>query len=144
MFDWILSHGRLLWWLAIVSAAMFVASLAAMPWLLVRIPPGYFMTDKHPHPWADRHPLIRTTFLVAKNLLGIVLVLLGVLMLVLPGQGILTIIVGLLLMNFPGKHRLLLWTISRPAVLRSVNWVRAKAGHEPLVVPNVTAESSPS
>jgi hypothetical protein len=39
------------------------------------------------------------------------------------------------LLDFPGKHRALLWTISRPAVLKSVNWIRDKAKHEPLVVP---------
>lgn len=141
MLAWVQQHARLMWWLAVLSAAMFVASLAAMPWLLVRIPPRYFMTDKHPHPWADRHPIIRLLFSAGKNLLGLALVALGVLMLVLPGQGILTILVGLVLLDFPGKHRVLLWTVSRPTVLKSINWIRAKAGHEPLVVPAVPAEA---
>lgn len=141
MLEWVQGHGRLMGWLVVMSVAMFVVSLAAMPWLLVRIPPRYFMTDKHPHPWADRHPLVRLAFVAGKNMLGVLFLILGALMLVLPGQGILTILAGLVLLDFPGKHRVLLWAVSRPTVLKSINWIRARAGHEPLVVPSVTAEA---
>jgi len=135
MIDWIHSHANLMWWLVAISALTFVTSVIAVPWMLVRIPARYFMSTKHEHPWADRHPLIRHSFVIGKNLLGIVFVVLGLAMLILPGQGILTILAGLVLLDFPGKHRVLLWTISRPAVLKSVNWIRGRAHHEPLVVP---------
>jgi len=135
MLDWVHGHERLMWWLVAISALTFVVSIVAVPWMLVRIPSRYFMTTTHEHPWADRHPLIRHSFTIGKNLLGLIFVALGVLMLILPGQGVLTILAGLVLLDFPGKHRALLWTISRPAVLKSVNWIRDKAKHEPLVVP---------
>lgn len=124
-----------MWWLIGISAVTFVTSIIAVPWMLMRIPARYFMTAKHPHPWADRHPVIRHSFVIGKNLLGFIFVVLGLLMLILPGQGILTILAGLVLLDFPGKHRVLLWTMSRPAVLKSVNWIRGKAHHEPLVMP---------
>ena len=124
-----------MFWLAGISALTFVVSIVAVPWMLVRIPARYFMSTRHEHPWADRHPLIRHSFVIGKNLLGIIFVILGLLMLILPGQGILTILAGLVLLDFPGKERVLLWTISRPMVLKSVNWIRAKSNHEPLVVP---------
>src|SRR5262245_54109823 len=127
MFAWIESHERLMLWLVGLSAVMFFASIIAVPWMLVRIPPRYFMTRHHAHAFRDRHPLIRFAVFAAKNLLGAALVLLGLLLLVLPGQGILTILAGLVLLDFPGKHRALLWTISRPAVLKSVNWIRERA-----------------
>jgi hypothetical protein len=135
MMAWLHAHERIMFWLVAVSALTFVVSLVAVPWMLVRIPPRYFMTAQHAHPWADRHPVIRHSFIIGKNLLGIIFVILGLLMLILPGQGILTILAGLVLLDFPGKERVLLWTISRPAVLKSVNWIRGKANHEPLVVP---------
>ena len=135
MLDWVKSHEQWMWWLVAISALTFVVSIAAVPWMLVRIPPRYFMSVNHAHPWADRHPLIRHSLTIGKNLLGLIFVILGLAMLVLPGQGILTILAGLVLLDFPGKHRVLLWTISRPAVLKSVNWIRGKANHEPLVVP---------
>jgi hypothetical protein len=135
MLQWMHAHGRLMWWLIVLSAFTFVTSLVAVPWMLVRIPARYFMTTDHPHPFADRHPVIRHSITLGKNVLGLVLIALGVLMLVLPGQGLLTILAGIVLVDFPGKHRVLLWTISRPTVLKSVNWIRKKANHEPLVVP---------
>jgi hypothetical protein len=135
MFDWLRGHQTLMWWLVGISAFTFVVSLLAVPWFLVRIPPRYFMSTKHAHPFGDRHPIIRGTLIVAKNLLGLAFIALGVLMLVLPGQGILTLLAGFVLLDFPGKHKVLLWTISRPAVLKSVNWIRQRAGREPLVVP---------
>jgi len=57
----------------------------------------------------------------------------GIAMLVLPGQGILAILGGIELMDFPGKYRLERWIVSRPAVLRSVNWLRRRMGRPPLV-----------
>ena len=136
MNSWVLAHERLMWWLVVFSAVTFITSVVAVPWLLVRIPPRYFMTTHHPHPWADRHPLIRVTFLFAKNLFGVILLAIGLALLVLPGQGILTILAAAVFLDFPAKHRVLLWTISRPAVLKSVNWIRERAGREPLVVPD--------
>src|SRR5215510_3056306 len=114
MLDWIREHQGLMEFLVLSSAAMFVLSVVAVPWMLVRIPPRYFMTAHHEHPWRDRHPLLRAGFTIVKNLIGLALVAIGLLLLVLPGQGILTILAGLVLLDFPGKHRLLLWTISRP------------------------------
>ena len=51
----------------------------------------------------QRYPVLRPLLLIAKNLLGFVLIVAGIAMLVLPGQGLLTIVVGVVLMNFPGR-----------------------------------------
>jgi hypothetical protein len=58
--------------------------------------------------------------------------LMGVAMLVLPGQGVLTIITGLLLLDFPGKYRFERWLVRRGPVLRGVNWLRDRAGRQAL------------
>ena len=139
MNDWLAAHSGILWGLVIFSAVTFLTSIVAVPWFLVRIPARYFTATHHAHPWADRHPFMRAALVVGKNLLGVVLLAVGFALLFLPGQGILTILAGVVLVDFPGKHRVLLWTISRPAVLASVNWIREKAKREPLVMP---AESS--
>ncbi len=70
--------------------------------------------------------------LTGKNALGYLFVLMGIAMLVLPGQGILTIMIGVTLLDFPGKYRLERWLVSRRPVLRSINWLRRCAGREPL------------
>ncbi len=135
MIGWLQAHQTWMWWLVGISAFTFVVSLLAVPWLLVRIPPRYFMATKPGHPWGDQHPAVHVMLLIGKNLLGAVFIVLGALMLVLPGQGILTILAGLVLLDFPGKHKVLVWTVSRPPVLSSINWLRNRAKREPLVVP---------
>jgi hypothetical protein len=85
--------------------------------------------------------VLRVCGLIVKNLLGIVFIVAGLIMLLLPGQGVLTILIGLTLMNFPGKHALERWIVRQPAVLRAINWIRAKAHQPALEFPaeNITA-----
>jgi hypothetical protein len=98
--------------------------------------PDYFL---HPSPpvesWRRRHPALRISTLVIKNVLGVVLLLAGLAMLVLPGQGIITILVAMSLLNFPGKRSLELRIIRQGPVLQAINWIRARAKRPPLVVP---------
>ena len=58
----------------------------------------------------------------------------GMAMLVLPGQGLLTLLMGFLLLDFPGKYRLEKWLFLRRRVREGVNWLRKRAGSEPLRV----------
>ena len=135
MIPWIQANDAVLWWLAASSAFTFVASLVAVPWLVVRIPRDYFAPGAVQRvPWADRHPAVRLAFAIGKNVLGCVFVAAGLLMLVLPGQGMLTIVVGIMLLDFPGKQGVLRWIVRRPPVLESINWLRRRSGRAPLIV----------
>lgn len=122
--------------LGVLSAVTFVVSLLAVPEIIARLPRDYFLRE---HPLTDvrkkEHPVIRWSFLIAKNLLGFTLVLGGIAMLVLPGQGVLTILIGLMLLNFPGKREVELWILRRSAVEKVVNWIRRKRKQEPLLFP---------
>jgi len=133
LLEWANDREALLIAMAVLSAAVFVLSLASVPWLVSRIPTDYFDTSRRPTlPWAEHHPLVRWPLLVLKNLTGLVFLAAGIAMLVLPGQGLLTMLAGLVLMNFPGKYRLERWLIRQPAVLGTVNWLRRRRGREPL------------
>ena len=121
--------------LAIFSLITFVGTLIIVPMLVVRIPADYFLYKKrHKAPWASQHPLIRVIFIAGKNLLGYILVVMGIVMLMIPGQGILTIVIGLILVDFPGKYRLERWVIRHQSVLRSINWFRRRANRNPIVL----------
>jgi hypothetical protein len=133
--QWIAGHQTAVAWLAALSAVAFVGSLLALPLLVARIPHDYFVAGRpHRMPWADRHPAIRLALGIGKNLVGVALVLAGVMMLVLPGQGALTIVVGVVLTDFPGKHAMLRRIVAQPPVLASANWLRRRAGEPPLIV----------
>jgi hypothetical protein len=123
-------------WLVAGSAATFVLSLALLPAVVVWIPADYFVRDlRRPVSPLARHPVLRLSFLVAKNVAGGLLFLAGVLMLFTPGQGILGMLAGLWLMDFPGKRKLERRLVGRPAVLRSLNALRARFGRPPLESP---------
>jgi hypothetical protein len=112
---------------------MFLLGIAAVPWFIVRVPDDYFVHSRRPDP-AWRVSWLRWVWLAAKNLLGLGFLFMGILMLVLPGQGILTILIALTLLDFPGKFRLERWVVTRRGVLDSINWVRKRNGRKPLVV----------
>ncbi len=131
--DWITENQQIFWILGIASVVIFFASLLIMPALIVRIPTDYFShDDRPPSRWATTHPAIRLTILIGKNLLGAVLVLGGLAMLVLPGQGLLTLFAGIVLLDFPRKYDFERWLVRRPWVHRPINWLRRKRGREPL------------
>ena len=133
LLDWICSHEAVVAWLGAMSVVTFFATLAAIPLLVARIPADYFVRNRSestesPGRWTPS----RMVWHVAKNLLGIVFVLAGLAMLVLPGQGVLTILIGVMLMNFPGKSAWERRIVAQPRVRRAINWLRAKAKQPPL------------
>lgn len=127
MLDWAEAHQSWFIWLAVISVVTLAASALLIPWLVAKLPADYFARDDHPAAWANAHPLLRVLLLIAKNLFGLLLIVLGILMLVLPGQGVLTIVAGIALVDFPGRHRLVQWIVARAPVMNALNWVRRRA-----------------
>jgi Putative transmembrane protein (PGPGW) len=121
--------------LGVLSVVSFVATLVVIPWIVLRIPNDYFSRPvRVALVSSDSHPSVKVLVFIAKNLLGLAVVLLGIAMLVIPGQGLLTILIGVILIDFPGKYKFLRWLISRKPVMKSANWLRAKGGKEPLAI----------
>lgn len=122
------------YWIGGISLAAFVATLAIIPWLVLRIPEDYFAVDRRQGICRDCHRPIGLWLLlrIMKNAAGAVFVMAGIVMLITPGQGVLTIIVGISLMNFPGKFRLERWLVSRGPTLRIINHLRVRRGKPPL------------
>ena len=123
------------WLFAALILVPFFGTLFIVPWLVVRIPADYFLVSKRKPLWR-RGQFVpwQILLLVLKNILGIAIVLMGIAMLVLPGQGLLTILIGLLLVNFPGKFQCERWLVSRRPVLKSVNWMRHRVGKAKLLI----------
>ena len=112
---------------------MLVLGALLAPAIIARIPADYFVREVREETRSWHAMRIATR--VAKNLLGVLLLAAGILMLVLPGQGILTIFAALMLLEFPGKRRLELAIIRQPIVLKAVQWLRQRAGRDPLDLP---------
>jgi hypothetical protein len=112
-----------------VFVLTFVVSLGAVAAVVVRLPANYFRED-YMSPLAEQHPIVRWTGVILKNVLGTLLVLLGLFLSLpgIPGQGLLTILIGVMLLSFPGKRRLERRLVSRPSVLAAINALRAYFG----------------
>ncbi len=125
-------------WASVFSVLMALVSLVAVPWVVARLPADYFSHERR-ETWRGRgnEPLPALLAGLLKNGVGLLLCVLGVVMLVTPGQGLLTLMAGLLLMNFPGKYRLEQALVRRPAVLRALNWIRSRSGRPPFEAPTV-------
>ena len=133
---WIEGHPGLSLGLAGLSVVTFVGSLLALPVLVARLPVDYF-TDprRHRNRLRQDRPLFYVALRGLKNLVGWALILSGILMLVLPGQGLLTILIGLILIDFPGKYALERRLASNPRILGAINWLRRRSGRDPLLAP---------
>jgi hypothetical protein len=130
--DW-LWNPALLAVLSAASIALFVASLLAIPWFVARLPADYFCLHRdRPSLLHVENPSLRKLLKVGKNLLGALLLLAGIAMLLLPGQGIITILVSLVLLDFPGKRRFLSRLVARPHVAKTLNGIRRRRGEPPL------------
>ena len=133
LLDLIRHHSSLLSWLAVFSVVAFVGTLVSIPALVIRIPADYFLHERRPAGGRDDSGSLRHLILTGvKNVIGILFVLAGLVMLVLPGQGLLTILIGLMLMNFPGKYALQRGLVRHKKVLAAVNYMRTRAGRPPI------------
>lgn len=112
--------------IGIVSITMFVGTLAAIPWLVRRLPADYFVRPPPQHSLPKK---------IARNVLGFALIAAGIAMLVLPGQGIITVLIGLSIVDLPIKHRVIRWLLQQPKIQEGVQRLRSKAGKPPLVIP---------
>lgn len=134
--DWVANNEALVGWLAASSLLIFVGSLLLIPWLIVRIPADYFVRDKSRRSMLRGYnPLLISVLRVLRNLLASIFVAVGVVLLILPGQGLLTIFLGVVVADFPGKHRLVNWLVAQPGICRPLNWLRHRAGKEPIQSP---------
>ena len=142
MYDWLYENviaramGLGLVWGLVIFLVTFTFSLAVTALVLVKLPATYFHHDHDRDFWAERHRALRWAGVVAKNIFGLFLVLLGAIMSLpgVPGQGVLTILLGVMLLDFPGKRRLERKLVCRPKVRRAIDRIRARFGKPPLVL----------
>ena len=133
MLDWIAAYDEWFAILGIVSLVFFLGSVFVVPWNILSLPADYFM-----HTPADTRKLnIGRAFLhIGKNVLGALFIVIGLLMLILPGQGILTLLLGFSLIDFPAKRAVQVRLLRMRRVRRAVDWIRLRGKRRPLKIPD--------
>lgn len=120
-------------WLLTFGLTFFI-SIGLIVLVLVKLPANYFSS----HYQADFLPnttwYVRWGALILKNILGVFLIALGIILSVpgVPGQGFLTILLGLIMLDIPGKRPIEAKIIGRPPVLAAANKIRHRYGKPPL------------
>jgi len=139
VWNWIVQFWQTLTWSQIAWTTAFtlitiLISYGAIVIGIIKIPADYFSATYAKEIRADQHFSIRWTALIAKNLIGFVMIIAGIIMLFTPGPGVPTILLGLIMMDIPGKRPLEARLIRRPMVLAAVNDLRARYKKPPLVM----------
>ena len=126
--EWLASYSSILIGIGGLSILILMFSIIGLGWFISQIPEDYFIHEKRQAKnWDQYSSETRMMMIIVKNVIGIVMLISGLLLLILPGQGILTMIIGILLIDYPGKFKLEQKIISIPSVFRGLNWFRAKS-----------------
>ena len=124
-------------WAAVLCIALLVLSLLVAAAVVLSLPSTYFVQRAVPHAAVNWHPAVRVLIRLAKNLLGLALVAMGIVLSIpgIPGQGVLIVLIGLLLLDFPAKRRLMRKLLNQPRVRTAINRLRTRFGRPPLQFP---------
>ena len=137
MTDWLSFFTPYLPWMALASFLSLILVVVLLPAIVLQLPEDYFVRERRqPVGQKKGQPVLMGIINVVKNLLGVLFILAGVLMTVLPGQGLLTILIGIMLVNFPGKYRLEQALIRQEMISRPLNSLRRKARKKPFEMPD--------
>ncbi len=122
------------WVLGAITLGTMAFSVALLIGAIVAFPEDYFAGDR---PRSRTHPVARLALKLAKNLLGLLFVVLGVILSFpgIPGQGFLTICVGLLMLDLPHKRALELRLLRNAKLRQFLNHIRARFRRPPLRLP---------
>ena len=139
MFDFLSDFFLALTWRKVlIGAAIFLvsffANLGIVSLILVKIPADHFSKSRKTKFWAGPRPWLHAAKVIGKNIGGILLVALGIVLSLpgVPGQGLLTVLLGIMLLDFPGRERLEQKLLSKPSIVNSINKLRGRFGKKPL------------
>lgn len=133
-FSYFLQNNQIFLYISGLSTIFFLLSLVGLSWLISIIPHNYFVDKKRVSFIKMKNPLMWLSIVIIKNSIGLILILCGILMLILPGQGVLTIITGLIFLDYPGKFRFERSLVRNKLILNSMNWIRRKLDKPDLII----------
>ena len=119
---------------ALIFVASFLINLAIVSGILVKLPADHFNKKRKTKFWSGPNPALHAAKVIGKNIAGVLLVALGVVLSLpgVPGQGLLTILLGIMLLDFPGRERLEQKLLSKPSIVNTINRLRARFDKPPL------------
>lgn len=124
----------------VLTTVAAIAYFIVISYIITQIDKRYFLRKQtsdddgsEPHRLTSMNSSVTCVIKIAKIIVGVCLLVVGLVMLVLPGQGLITMLIGLSLLPFPGKNKMEQNILSRRSVRSSLNWIRMKANKEPFI-----------
>jgi hypothetical protein len=141
MMEWLSKFWETLTWQTIgLGVGLFLFSLilsfAAIGIVMVKIPENYF-SSHYERDFLPGSPfLVRWGAVILKNILGVILIIIGIILSLpgVPGQGLLTVLLGLIMLDIPGKRPIEARIIKRPTILSAINNLRSRYKKPPLIL----------
>jgi hypothetical protein len=124
----------------LLGLGLFLVSLLvsffAIAIVMVKVPPTYFSLEHRREFMTGHHWVVRYGAVILKNIFGLFLIIVGILLSLpgVPGQGILTILLGLIMLDIPGKRPIEAKIIQQPRVLAAINNLRSRYDKPPLIM----------
>ena len=120
----------------VLGLVMSLLTSAAVSAFLLWIPPDHFVAHRRGVSRRIHSPVLRLGWRIAKNLLGLFLVVLGIVLALpgVPGPGLLTVLVGLFFVDLPGKRKLERALLGRRPVRSAINRLREKFNRPKLLL----------
>lgn len=112
--------------IGIVSFGVFAGSLVITIWMILSLPADFWQ-ERDSDSKEKNHPAIS----LLRNILAVALFPAGLIMLVMPGQGILTLLAAFLVSDFPFRKKIINKLLDSPRIERGLNRIRRRFGKEP-------------
>lgn len=135
IFGWLKAHGLVV---GIISGASLVGSIFLCSLVIAYLPCDYFRAKRRAS--RIRKPFLWGGLILLKNLVAVILIIVGIILIPLPGQGILTVLIGIVISDIPGKRKLERRIIRSPMVLSALNHIRSRFNRPLLVLDEPTTE----
>lgn len=133
LFEWVKAHVVAL---GVASVMSFIVSILFCTLAIAYLPTDYFLSNRRAS--RIKQPVLRIMLKLLKNLLAVVLIIVGFIQIPLPGQGVLTILIGVVISDIPGKRRIERRIIRLPAILSAANGIRSRFKRPLLVLDKST------
>ena len=132
--DWIRDNDQLIQWVGIASIFLFFLSLFLLRYVILRLPEDYFIKVSSISK-SNSKSLKKIIVRIAKNALGFLLTICGIVLLFTPGQGMITILIGLCLIDLAFVNQWKKKMIYNSKVQKALNWIRSKKSVKPFNFP---------
>ncbi|MDH5414979.1 MAG: hypothetical protein OEW87_12640, partial [Flavobacteriaceae bacterium] len=116
------------WHVTLISTLIFLLSLISSIAIIINLPADNWIKYHQ-----DPRKIPHSRFFVLRNILSVLLFVLGFLMLFLPGQGVLTILIAVFISDLPYRQRIINWIISQDKIQMALNRLRKRFNKEPFI-----------